>query len=297
MKTLRKTAWLGLLLACGGIGCDPLGMLVVNAVHPPEKTEHLVVINEPDFFFRSADHHDFKAVETYEWRNCGTAALVDLEVTPSCPNDVTVRIYDAEDALVFDHTFHAPHCFHGKKDWPPMPTETGVPGVWRIELTFDLEAVKDLEILITRLGECELDVTVCHGNNGVGNGEDPQPPGQPPVNDGDGTTPGNPGNQGGPYLLWKSGHTHGRDVTETYLLKLNGTATTVEASWETLTEGELELTIRDAAEQIVYSHLFAAGHPQPFAVATAPGAPGLWKVTIRASGLTSSKLRLVVYAP
>jgi len=36
-----------------------------------------------------------------------------------------------------------------------------------------------------------------HGNNGVGNGFDPQPPGNPPVNDGPGTSPGNPGNRGG----------------------------------------------------------------------------------------------------
>jgi len=36
------------------------------------------------------------------------------------------------------------------------------------------------------------------GNNGVGNGVDPQPPGNPPINDGPGTAPGNPGNQGGP---------------------------------------------------------------------------------------------------
>jgi len=35
------------------------------------------------------------------------------------------------------------------------------------------------------------------GNNGVGNGVDPQPPGNPPVNDGTGTSPGNPGNKGG----------------------------------------------------------------------------------------------------
>jgi hypothetical protein len=34
---------------------------------------------------------------------------------------------------------------------------------------------------------------VAHGNNGVGNGFDPQPPGNPPVNDGPGTGPGNPG--------------------------------------------------------------------------------------------------------
>jgi len=36
------------------------------------------------------------------------------------------------------------------------------------------------------------------GNNGVGNGQDPQPPGNPPINDGPGTGPGNPGNRGGP---------------------------------------------------------------------------------------------------
>jgi hypothetical protein len=35
------------------------------------------------------------------------------------------------------------------------------------------------------------------GNNGVGNGVDPQPPGNPPPNDGPGTGPGNPGNKGG----------------------------------------------------------------------------------------------------
>lgn len=32
------------------------------------------------------------------------------------------------------------------------------------------------------------------GNNGVGNGLDPQPPGNPPINDGTGTGPGSPGN-------------------------------------------------------------------------------------------------------
>jgi hypothetical protein len=35
------------------------------------------------------------------------------------------------------------------------------------------------------------------GNNGVGNGLDPQPPGNPPINDGFGTGPGHPGNRGG----------------------------------------------------------------------------------------------------
>jgi hypothetical protein len=39
--------------------------------------------------------------------------------------------------------------------------------------------------------------TSSKGNNGVGNGVDPQPPGNPPVNDGPGTSPGNPGNKAG----------------------------------------------------------------------------------------------------
>ena len=33
------------------------------------------------------------------------------------------------------------------------------------------------------------------GNNGVGNNGDPQPRGNPPINDGPGTSPGNPGNR------------------------------------------------------------------------------------------------------
>ena len=33
------------------------------------------------------------------------------------------------------------------------------------------------------------------GNNGVGNGQDPAPPGAPPENDGTGTEPGKPGNR------------------------------------------------------------------------------------------------------
>ena len=37
--------------------------------------------------------------------------------------------------------------------------------------------------------------TPMKGNNGVGNGVDPQPPGNPPVNDGPGTSPGDPGNK------------------------------------------------------------------------------------------------------
>jgi hypothetical protein len=38
-------------------------------------------------------------------------------------------------------------------------------------------------------------VSPTKGNNGLGNGTDPQPSGNPPVNDGPGTGPGNPGNK------------------------------------------------------------------------------------------------------
>lgn len=43
--------------------------------------------------------------------------------------------------------------------------------------------------------EGEVSPTQPKGNNGVGNGIDPQPPGNPPINDGPGTSPGNPGNK------------------------------------------------------------------------------------------------------
>jgi hypothetical protein len=43
----------------------------------------------------------------------------------------------------------------------------------------------------------DLTMSPSKGNNGVGNGIDPQPPGNPPINDGPGSGPGNPGNQGG----------------------------------------------------------------------------------------------------
>lgn len=44
-------------------------------------------------------------------------------------------------------------------------------------------------------GEVERKNDKRKGNNGVGNGWDPQPPGNPRVNDGWGTGPGNPGNK------------------------------------------------------------------------------------------------------
>lgn len=281
----------------GLVSCEPvtIGMALLAATTGEEETENFVLINEPDTFFRSADHHNFKGFEVYSWRNCGEAALVDLEVLPSCPNDVTVTIYDAEDVLVYTDTYHAPHCGKGKKDWPPVPTATGTPGVWRIELTFDITGVNELEILITRFGPCELDVTV-HGNNGVGNGLDPQPPGQPPVNDGPCTLPGDPGSQGS-GAHWESARTEDRDVEETYFLCMHGDTAAVQASWEELSAGEIELTVKDAAGLIVYTRLFAPGHAQPFADLTAAGTAGVWTVTFRAQDLTSKQLDIIVHEP
>jgi hypothetical protein len=51
------------------------------------------------------------------------------------------------------------------------------------------------------------------GNNGLGNGPDPQPPGNPKVNDGPGSGPGHPHNGGGSnaHLVTshgKPGHKH-----------------------------------------------------------------------------------------
>jgi hypothetical protein len=49
--------------------------------------------------------------------------------------------------------------------------------------------------LVVKAQEDCMSPTTPKGNNGVGNGVDPQPPGNPPVNDGPGTGPGNPGNK------------------------------------------------------------------------------------------------------
>jgi hypothetical protein len=50
--------------------------------------------------------------------------------------------------------------------------------------------------LIVKVDKDDISPSKPKGNNGVGNGQDPQPPGNPPINDGPGTGPGNPGNKG-----------------------------------------------------------------------------------------------------
>ncbi len=58
----------------------------------------------------------------------------------------------------------------------------------------ELRHYKDTEINLWNIWVC---LPIEKGNNGVGNGIDPPPPGNPPVNDDYGTGPGNPGNRGG----------------------------------------------------------------------------------------------------
>ncbi len=287
--------YVGLLLTAFLTSCDPLALELLEMIQ--DETENFELVNKPKYFYRKADHHNFKSTETYAWRNCGETAIVDLEVEPSCPNDVTLSIYDAESTLVFLDTFHAPHCGKGKKDWPPVLTQAGVPGVWRIVLDFDISGVKDLEILITGSGDCDHEVYVDHGNNGVGNGQDPQPPGQPPINDGPGTGPGVPGNQGGPYLLWRHQHAVDRDVVETYYVRMNGAAAAVEVDWSAWTAGTLRVTVKDDAGVIVYDRTFSGASTPPVADATAAGSPGVWSVTFEAADLTADALRVTVFAP
>lgn len=52
-------------------------------------------------------------------------------------------------------------------------------------------------VMLMAINQSKKPMTRIKGNNGVGNGEDPQPPGNPPINDGPGTGPGNPGNRPG----------------------------------------------------------------------------------------------------
>ena len=52
-------------------------------------------------------------------------------------------------------------------------------------------------VILTASDLTKNKVSPTKGNNGVGNGIDPAPPGNPRENDGPGTSPGNPGNKGG----------------------------------------------------------------------------------------------------
>ena len=76
-------------------------------------------------------------------------------------------------------------CKHGPGEGGPAGGEKGKPGG------------RSCECCCEKHCPHPQTTTVQKGNNGVGNGVDPQPPGNPPVNDGAGTGPGSPGNKGG----------------------------------------------------------------------------------------------------
>jgi hypothetical protein len=60
-----------------------------------------------------------------------------------------------------------------------------------------LKAVPSFASNGSSLTEQEREKEKTKGNNGVGNGLDAQPPGNPRINDGPGTSPGNPANKQG----------------------------------------------------------------------------------------------------
>ena len=281
-------------------GCDPvtagLALKLMDEVN--KETDNFELVNQTDTFYRKADHHDYHETEVYTWHNCGEQALVDVEVTPSCPNDIYISLYDAEGTAVLVTKLCAPDCFHGKKDWDPIPTAVGVPGLWRLEFTFDLEGVNDLEILITRMGPSLVEVTgtaiIAEGSGATPKSGDP---------DGGGGTPPPPPPDPDPkvcepsFLSWKSVCTDDRTVEESYPLPVDCEETTVTLAWESIAQGTMEIIVLDAAGNVVYQTLLDPTTPLPPATQTAVGSPGTWTVTLLSTELTSTGLEVRVENP
>ena len=261
-----------LLVACGG--CDPLSEAVIDRFldEVSEETENFELVNQPDNFYRKADHHGYKGVEVYTWTNCGERALVDGQVRPSCPNDVFLSIFDAEGTLVFQNHYCAPDCDNGVIDWPADVTMVGVPGDWRIEMGFDLDMVEDLEFRITREGPPVVVVT----GTGIGEGD--------PGSDDD-------------YVRWESVCTDDREVVEEHPLPVTGDDATVEITCDDVSGGEMEIEIDDDAGVTVHQERIQPGGPTTTVSTTAKGKPGAWKVRIRSVHLTSSGLVVNVRSP
>jgi hypothetical protein len=261
-----------LVLAALVPGCNPIVIGAVLAAAKEPETEHLKVINETNYFHRSADHHDFKSTETYTWHNCGEQAVVDGEVTPSCPNDITIRILDADKVEVFLQTYHAPHCFKGKKDWDPLASAKGRPGDWTIEFTFDITGVRDLIFDITSAGEI-VEVVTSEGSAG----EEEH------------------GEEEGGHVWWKAPCVEGRTQAESYTFPMSGCGTaTVTAEWVELTSGSMRVTVKDADGAVVFDHFFDPGHETPYTGQTSEGASGNWTVTFEAVDLSAEEMSIKV---
>ena len=265
------------LLVATLAGCDPVtlvtGLIILDELGViNDETDHFTLGNEPNEFYRSADHHDYQGTEVYYWQNCGNQAILDAEVQPSCPNDVYVDIFDAEGTQVFNTLLCAHDC--GKKvDWPPMPTDIGVPGVWRIEMVFDLEAVEDLQIHIFNDGPCLVEVT----------GTD--------IDDPD--SDDNPDHPGTPYVCWDTEETDDRDVEETYTFPSDGGGAPIQVIGDSITAGSVEVIICDDDDDVVYQGVIDEDTLLPFTDISLPGTPGEWKVTFCSTGLTSQGVEIL----
>jgi hypothetical protein len=246
------------------LGCDPLGLWMATEVLAPDETEHLVLRNEPNDFYRKADHHKFRKTESYAWENCGTQAVVDCEVKPSCPNHWNIKIWDAADVLVFDNTFHAPHCWKFKrKDWDPMPTAAGQPGTWRIQIEFDIDGVKDCEIHIQKLGQGMLAWT-----EGVENER--------------------------PWVQWTAHCSSDRDVDDSHAIQIGCEQVDVTIAWTDFTDGLLEVTVLDGAGATVYHTTVGPTDTPPVIGLSSGGPSGSWTVQLHGVGITAEEITVKV---
>ena len=87
--------------------------------------------------------------------------------------------------------------FHSKEQLNSTANELETEGSFFGRFTGQKQKAEKSKAAEETEAEYESEYERQKGNNGVGNGLDPQPPGDPPINDGPGTSPGNPGNRGG----------------------------------------------------------------------------------------------------
>lgn len=231
-----------------------------------DKIDNFKLSNEPNVFYRSADHSNYHDTETYEWQNCGEVATVEGEGRPSCDNHVRIRLYDASGTQVLDTRFHSSHCFHGKRVWEAMPSAPGTPGTWKIVLDFDFEGVKDLKILIKGVEHDPLKST--RGRDGEGNS----------------------------YVKWTATCTSDRDVEESQILTGVCERASIYVSWAAFTAGSLTLSALDGKGVEVYRRTFTPSDVSPVSD-HATGAPGDWTVTLVSQELSTVDLSVLVTSP
>lgn len=267
-----------LLLLCPAIaGCGPAAIpalvmtaAVAAATYDPHEISDFELVNEHDHFYREADHFDYHGTEVYEWRNCGEVASIGGEATPSCPNEIHVAIFDAEGARVFENTFHAGHCDGGRRLWDPVTTAAGAPGLWRIEMTFDIECVHDCVLQVDRVGPPLIEVTTSEGEGGEHDRS---------------------------FVTWESECTYDRTVEEAFPLTVDCEAASVSVAWETIESGTMRVKVKDAEGEVVYDRTFGPGDSPPILDETGGGHAGQWTVKLISTDLTSTGLTITVESP